>query len=164
MSKTTTHALEGTYSLMCGGSSRTPLQQNEDNSSDNLDSKVSFSDSRTRTSKVLGVHILGMKLSGRYMKYRTRALGLNPEKGLLRIFPSLAIGSLPAFNSLPSLTRLVVSLETRVPSKVSSRASWRRKFRDRTEMMVELSLRMRRTVVKTARGPFTKTRIASCGT
>lgn len=105
-----------------------------------------------------------MKLSGRYMKYRTIALGLNPENGDLMIFPSLAIGSLPAFSCLPSLTMLVASLETRVPSKVSSRASWRRKFRDRTEMIVELSLRMRITVVKTASGPFTKTSTASCGT
>lgn len=105
-----------------------------------------------------------MKFSGRYMKYRTRALGLKPEKGVLMIFPSLAMGSPPAFSCRPSLTMLVASLETRVPSKVSSRASWRRKFLDKTLMIVELSLRMRRTVVKTASGPLTKTRIASCGT
>lgn len=103
----------------------------------------------------------GMKFSGRYIKYRTRALGLKRSNGLLTILPSLAIGSLPDLSSLPSVTRLVAFLETNVPSKVSSRASWRIQDREIMETTVELSLRTRSTVEKTAIGPSTKTRRAS---
>lgn len=38
-----------------------------------------------------------------------------------------------------------------------------RNVRERIVMIVELSLRVRRIVVKAARGPFTKARIAICG-
>jgi hypothetical protein len=57
----------------------------------------------------------------------------------------------------------VASLDRRVPSNVSNRASCKRKLRWIRLIMVELSLRMRRTVVKIARGPFMKTMIASWG-
>lgn len=95
--------------------------------------------------------------------YLTRAFGVNLENGFLISFPNLAIGSLPDFSCRPSLTTSLAFLANRVPSKVSTRASWRRKFREMILTMVELSLRTRRVVVRTAKGPFTKTRTASCG-
>lgn len=95
--------------------------------------------------------------------YRTRALGVNLEKGLLRILPSLSMGSRPDLSCLPSLTTPEALRDSRVPSKVSSRASCRRKLRDTRLTMVELSLRINRTVVKTARGPLTNIKTASCG-
>ena len=64
---------------------------------------------------------------------------------------------------LPSVTISVAFRETRVPSKVFSKASCSRKFLEITEMMVALSLRMSRTVVTTASGPFTNTSTASWG-
>lgn len=97
------------------------------------------------------------------MTYRISAFGLYFWNGLFRILPNLAIGSRPGFNSRPSLTIPVALRDTKVPSKVSRSASCRKKLRETTLTMVELSLRMRRTVVTTARGPLTKTRTASCG-
>jgi len=105
----------------------------------------------------------GMKLRGRYITYLTSAVGLNFEKGFFIILPSLAIGSLPGWSWRPSLSTPVAFLETRVPSKVSNKASCTRKLRERRFTMVELSLRIKRAVVKGAKGPFTKTRIASWG-
>lgn len=109
------------------------------------------------------INIPGMKLSGRYMTYLIRVFGVNFENGFLRILPNLPIGSWPDFNCRPSLTIPIASFATSVPSKVSSSASCKRKLREMMLTIVELSLRIRSTVVKTAKGPFTKTRIASCG-
>ncbi len=106
----------------------------------------------------------GIKLSGRYMRYRIMAFGVNFEKGFFIILPSLDIGSLPDFSCLPSLTMPVAFWETRVPSNVSSKASCNKKLREIKFTMAELSFRISRTVVNTASGPFTKTRIASWGT
>lgn len=109
------------------------------------------------------VPTMGIKFNGRYMTYRMRALGLYFSKGLFKILPRRSMGSLPDFSCRPPLTTPVAFLETRVPSNVSSRASWSRKLRDMIDTRVELSFRTSRTVVKTARGPFTKTRMANCG-
>lgn len=106
---------------------------------------------------------MGIKLRGRYMIYRTNALGLNFSKGLRRIFPSFCMGSLPERISRPSPTTAVAFLERRVPSKVSRSASWSNHPRATVLMIAELSLRIRSTVVKTASGPLTKTSTASCG-
>lgn len=97
------------------------------------------------------------------MIYRNKAFGVNFEKGLLRILPNFEIGSLPDFNCLPSLTITVEFLATSVPSKVSRRASCKRKLREMMLMIVELSLSIRKAVVKTAKGPLIRTRIANCG-
>jgi len=91
------------------------------------------------------------------------ALGLKRSNGLLRILPNFCIGSLPGRISRPPWTISVAPLATRVPSNVSRIASCRIQLRETNDMIVELSLRMSSTVVKTARGPLTKTMIASCG-
>ena len=57
----------------------------------------------------------------------------------------------------------VCLLATKTPSNVSTKASWIRKVLERSVMSVELSLNVRRIVVKAARGPLTKTSTASCG-
>lgn len=106
----------------------------------------------------------GMKFNGKYMTYRIMPLRLNRSNGFFRILPSLWMGSPPDLSCRPSLTRLVAFFDTSVPSKVSSSASWTMKFLDKIEIMVELSLRIRSTVVNTASGPLTKTSTASCGT
>jgi hypothetical protein len=47
-------------------------------------------------------------------------------------------------------------LDTKTPSNVSTKASAIRKFFERRVMRAELSLRINRTVVNAASGPFTK--------
>lgn len=97
------------------------------------------------------------------MTYLTRAVGLNFEKGLFSVLPSLEIGSLPELTSRPSRTMVVAFLEMRVPSKVSRIACCRIQFLEMMLTMVELSLRTSKAVVTGARGPLVKTRTANCG-
>lgn len=73
------------------------------------------------------------------------------------------MGSVPGFSSLPACNVAVAFLATRVPSKVSRRASWTSQFLDTIFVIVELSFRTKRMVLTTAKGPSTKTRAASCG-
>lgn len=105
----------------------------------------------------------GMKLRGRYMTYRIRAVGLNLVKGLLSVLPSRAMGSLPDLTSRPSRTMLVALREISVPSNVSSIASCKIQLLESRLMIVELSFKTRMTVDTTAKGPLVKTSTANCG-
>lgn len=107
----------------------------------------------------------GIKFSGRYMTYLTRAFGVNFSNGDFNNFPSLPIGSLklPALSCLPSETMAVWFRESRTPSNVSRCASCSRKVRDMILIKVELSLKVKRMVVRAANGPLKNTRTASCG-
>jgi hypothetical protein len=89
--------------------------------------------------------------------------GVNLASGLAISFPSRAIGSPPDLTCLPSDTRSVHSRETRVPSKVSTRASWMRNVLEMRLMMVELSLRVSKAAEIAARGPLVKAMIAAWG-
>lgn len=91
------------------------------------------------------------------------ALGLNFANGVLSNFPSFAIESFPPLICLPSDTKLVHSFERRVPSKVSTRASSRKKVRDRRLTSVELSLNVRNAADTAATGPEVNAMIAICG-
>lgn len=106
-----------------------------------------------------------MKFRGRYITYLTNAFGVNFSNGDFISFPSFAIGSLkfPDFSCLPSARTSVCLLATKTPSNVSTNASCNRKVRERRLIRVELSLRVKRIVVKAAKGPLTKTSTASWG-
>jgi hypothetical protein len=69
---------------------------------------------------------------------------------------TLLIESVPDLSWRPSETTPVSFLDTKTPSKVSTKASAIKKFFESTVMRVELSLRINSTVVNAARGPFTK--------
>jgi hypothetical protein len=107
----------------------------------------------------------GIKFKGRYITYLINAFGVNFSKGDFMSLPNFAIGSLklPDFSWRPSARTAVCLLATRTPSNVSSKASCIRNVLERRVIKVELSLSVRRMVVKAARGPLTKTSTASCG-
>ena len=109
------------------------------------------------------VPTMGMKLRGRYIKYRMMAFGVNFANGFFNSFPSRAIGSPPALICLPSETRFVHSFESRVPSKVSIRASSMRNVFEMRLIIVELSLSVRSAAEKAATGPEVKAMMAACG-
>lgn len=91
------------------------------------------------------------------------ALGVNLANGFLINFPSFAIESDPPFICLPSDTKFVQSFESRVPSKVSTRASSRKKVRDNRLTSVELSLRVSNAADTAATGPEVNAITAICG-
>lgn len=66
--------------------------------------------------------------------------------------------------SLPVATNLPHPCSSNVPSKVSSKASRRKKNLARKVVIAEDSERTKRAAEKGARGPFVKERIAACGT
>ena len=65
----------------------------------------------------MNVPTTGMKLSGRYSRYRISAFGVNLAKGFLASFPSRAMLFEPALTCRPSSTRFVHCLDSRVPSE-----------------------------------------------
>jgi hypothetical protein len=107
----------------------------------------------------------GIKFKGRYITYLIKAFGVNFSKGDFISLPNFAMGSLkfPDLSWRPSERIAVCLLTTKTPSNVSTKASWIRKVLESSVISVELSLRVRRIVVKAARGPLTKTSTASCG-
>lgn len=113
----------------------------------------------------IAVPTIGMKLSGRYMRYRIIALGENFWNGLLANFPRRAMASpAPLDFTVRSLdTNAVCSRATSVPSKVSIRLSSMRRALERTIVKVLDSLNTSRTVVNAATGPCVKTKTANCG-
>ena len=109
----------------------------------------------------------GMRFKGRMIRARSSARGCILAKGRVNIFPSLAIASRPPDRDLisrPWATRGSWSRATRVPSKVSIRASSTRNDRDKTLVMAELSLSTKMAAEIAASGPLVKAMIAICGT
>lgn len=112
----------------------------------------------------MAVPTTGMKLRGRYSRYRMIALGVNLAKGFLANLPSRAIVSPPVLICRPSLTRFVQSCFRSVPSNVSTSASSMKNVRDSKLTIVELSLSVSRAADIAAAGPEVNAMMAICGT
>jgi hypothetical protein len=87
--------------------------------------------------------------------------GVNFSYGDLASRPSFEMGSPPDLICRPSATTLLSFSAISVPSNVSIKASGIKKDLESEVMIVELSLRMRRMVVKGANGPLMKNMIVT---